>query len=140
MDSSKNLDILIIEDDPSIRELVSLSLLEAGHRVIKSSAIQAMDLAENTRFSLVVLDCNSPNPASAQSTIHRLRLRYPPAIIVAISGYFPPHATRDARLATALGADCTLGKPFRCEELVAMVQRLARSITQSRGAEHRTRP
>jgi len=130
VDSSKNLDILIIEDDPSIRELVSLSLLEAGHRVIESSAIQAMELAENIRFSLVVLDCNSPKPASARSMIQRLRLRYPSAIIVAISGYFPPHATRDAQLASALGADCTLGKPFRCEELVALVQRLAGSITQ----------
>jgi DNA-binding response OmpR family regulator len=131
VNSPEYLDILVIEDDPSIRELVTLSLRDAGHRVIESSARHALALPQTAPVSLIVVDCNTPKPASARTVIHRLRSRYPLAVVVAISGYFAAHATCDAELASALGADCTMGKPFRCEELVALVQRLSRSAIQA---------
>ncbi|WP_175148309.1 response regulator [Paraburkholderia ultramafica] len=121
---------MIIEEDPSIRELVSLFLRDAGHRVIESSAREAVELPRTLDISVIVLDCNSPKAASAQTTIRRLRLRFPSAAVIVISGYFPAHATCHAEFASTLGAQGTLGKPFACQELIALVKTLSASVAE----------
>jgi DNA-binding response OmpR family regulator len=132
VDSPRNLDVLVIEDDPAIRELIALSLCDAGHRVIEAGAREATAPQQMADIAAIVLDCNSPKAESARATIRCLRSRFPSAAIIVISGYFSAHVTCHAEIASTLGADCALGKPFTCEELLALVERLTAGASAAR--------
>ena len=80
-------DILVIEDDPFMRDLIALSLRDAGYRVLECNAAHARRLDETVSVKVVVVDLNVPKPGSMK-TINALRTRFPQASIVAISGYF----------------------------------------------------
>src|SRR5258708_20048283 len=85
-------DILVIEDDPFMRDLIALSLRDAGYRVLECDAAHARRLDETVSAKVVVVDLNQPKSGSLK-TINALRTRFPQASIVAISGYFArrPH-------------------------------------------------
>jgi len=54
--------ILIVEDEPALRELYATLLVEAGHRVeTAAGGRQAMDLLGNGRFDLILTDISMPD-------------------------------------------------------------------------------
>src|SRR5208337_195270 len=56
--------ILVVEDDPELRELLAVSLSEEGHRVARAyDGFEAMQLVEREDFrpDLIVADFNLPN-------------------------------------------------------------------------------
>ncbi|WP_167313378.1 response regulator [Ralstonia insidiosa] len=118
------LNILVVEDDPSIRELIAMSLRDAGHHVIERTALNVEDSVDRRAVSLVVVDCNLPGKAASRAQIGRLRAQFPLASFIAISGYFPAHAAGHLQLADMLGADGVLGKPFTSDALAALVAAL----------------
>lgn len=124
------LNILVVEDDPSIRELIAMSLRDAGHHVIERTALNVKDSVDELTVSLVVVDCNLPDTGASRAQIRRLRARFPLASFIAISGYFPAHAAGHPQLADMLGADGMLGKPFTSDALAALVTALTARQTQ----------
>jgi len=117
-------DILIIEDDPIMREALAEWLEAAGHAVRKaadaSAGVAAVKLAAP---ALVVTDIYMPG-ANGTWVIAELKREYPQIPIIAISGLFNSGYGMDADAAIALGAARALTKPFKRDELLRAVSDL----------------
>ncbi len=103
--------VLVVEDDPELREAVRALLARAGYRVsVAADGVTAWDLiVRGPRFAVVVLDLYTPR-MTGHDLVARVRrtprLREVP--IIAMSG--------DAR-GDVPAAQAFLAKPFSSEEL-----------------------
>jgi len=119
-------DILVIEDDPIMREALADWLQAAGYGV-RTAADGSAGLAAVTAAppALVVTDIHMPG-MTAPTVISELKRRHPPVVIIAISGLFNSGHGLDAEAAIALGA---LGRwPSRSSA------RVLRALASSSGA------
>jgi CheY-like chemotaxis protein len=114
-------DILIIEDDPIMREALAELLEGEGYRVRKaangSAGLAAMKFGAP---ALVVTDMHMPGMNGAL-VITKLKEQYPGVPVIAISGLFNSGHGLDADAAITLGAACALAKPFKCGDLLRAV-------------------
>ena len=119
-------DILVIEDDPIMREALTDWLRAAGYGVRTaadgSAGLAAVKLAVP---ALVVTDIHMPGTSGA-AIISELKRDYPQVAIIAISGLFNSGHGLDAEAALALGAARALAKPFKRAELLRAVAELLR--------------
>jgi signal transduction histidine kinase len=69
------LDILVVDDQGDVRETISLSLEEDGHRVAAAdSAAEALNLMAERPFALAVVDCGGAAALPGDALPHRHRL------------------------------------------------------------------
>ena len=117
--------VLVIDDDPTIRSLVTGILESLGH-----SLVQAVDGRAGTAifakesFDLVVTDIVMPEQEGIETitAIRRVNRTVP---ILAISGSATVGGSGDyLRAAAALGASATLQKPFAPDDFVNAVEKL----------------
>jgi CheY-like chemotaxis protein len=117
-------DILVIEDDPIMREALTDWLRPAGYGVRTaangSAGIAAVKLAVP---AVVVTDIHMPGTSGA-AIISELKRDYPQVAIIAISGLFNSGHGLDAEGALALGAARALAKPFKRAELLRAMAEL----------------
>jgi CheY-like chemotaxis protein len=117
-------DILVIEDDPIMREALTDWLQAAGYGVRTaadgSAGLAAVKLAVP---AVVVTDIHMPGTSGA-AIIPELKRDYPQVAIIAISGLFNSGHALDAEGALALGAACALAKPFKRAELLGAITEL----------------
>jgi len=111
-------EILVIEDDPVMRDLIVATLHDAGF-----AAASLETPHEGARARLLVIDIGEPKTVGADS-LRTMRARHPGARIIAISGRFRFNAATAASVARQLGADRVLAKPLDCDALVANVRQL----------------
>ena len=128
MNMTTTSDILVIEDDPIMREALSDWLQAAGYGVRTaadgSAGLAAVKLAVP---AVVVTDIHMPGTSGA-AIISDLKRDYPQVAIIAISGLFNSGHGLDAEGALALGAARALAKPFKRAELLrVMAELLGRS-------------
>ena len=116
--------VLVIEDDPQMLGIVSRLLARERHAVIEA-ADGEVGVREFLRHrpAAVVTDILMPRKEGIE-TIREIRRAAPKVPIIAISGGGRTRNLMFLDLAKALGADAVLTKPFRGEELVAMIGRL----------------
>ena len=114
--------ILIIDDEPSIHEVVRAYLERDGFIVYRASDGRAgLELAMSKRPQLVVLDLMLPD-ISGEEICRQLRERSDVAILMLTA-----KSTEDQRVeGLQLGADDYLTKPFSPRELVARVKAVLR--------------
>lgn len=123
--------ILVVDDDPDMRELVSTVLAEEGFEVhCVDSGAAAIELVEQIRPSIVVLDVVMPGGMSGKDVCRALRKQSTLGIIF-VSGRGDDI---DRIVGLELGADDYLAKPFHPRELVARVQALSRRLKTSAAA------
>jgi len=114
--------ILVIEDDSGVRDLLEKVLAATGYEV--STAVNGEEGVLCFRKKppdLVITDLLMPNKEGLE-TIRELRLANPVVKIVAISG--APSEWRALEIATKLGANETISKPFKTDDLLHAVERL----------------
>ncbi|MBP7690831.1 MAG: response regulator transcription factor [Anaerolineales bacterium] len=119
--------ILVVEDEPSLREVVSLYLRRAGYRVTEAGdgpAAQAW-LAHETA-DLVVLDVMLPG-VDGLEIARQLRAQGDTAIILLTARRAEP----DRIAGLELGADDYVVKPFSPQELVSRVRAVLRRARPS---------
>jgi CheY-like chemotaxis protein len=107
--------ILVVDDEQSIREMVSLGLTSHGYRVITAAnGAEAIALLERQARDarLVLLDTDMP-VLNGQATIPLLRAQLPAAPIILMSGELEALSTHDT--------SAKLVKPFQLEELLLMI-------------------
>nr|WP_153823653.1 response regulator [Polyangium spumosum] len=123
--------ILVVDDDPDIRDVVS-AMLEAVGLVVttRTSAEEALETVQRERFDLLVLDWNLPKMTGIElcRLIRReLNVSLPVLFLTANA------SSQDMVEAFASGADDYVVKPFRAPELGARIFSLLRR-TIARGA------
>jgi len=116
--------ILIIDDDVTLRQALTKHLERAGHDVRQAADGDAGIRAYERRAAdVAIVDIFMPGQGGLQ-TIDRLRRAWPAVKIVAISGVAGAGSLDVKGHAVALGADHFLSKPFDAEELVRLIASL----------------
>ena len=120
--------LLIVEDEPNIRELLATSLRFAGFEVeTAADGTSALAMAEETEPDLVVLDVMLPDVDGFEVT-RRLRDRGRQQPIVFVTAR---DATGDKIQGLTVGGDDYVTKPFSLEEVIARIRAVLR---RTRGA------
>lgn len=125
--AQRRLRILVAEDTPANQKLVVRILNKRGHAVeLAHNGREAVELARNQDFDAVLMDVQMPimdgleATAAIRATPEKGKSRVP---IVAMTA----HAMKgDAERFLEAGMDAYLAKPIDAEDLVKMVERLAR--------------
>ena len=117
--------VLLVEDDPSIREVASLGLEQAGFRVTATGdGRDALTRFRQGPFDLVVLDVMLPSLDGLE--VCREIRRESQIPIVMLSARSELH---DVVVGLELGADDYVTKPFELPELVARIKAVLRRST-----------
>ncbi|MEQ8666509.1 MAG: response regulator [Rhodospirillales bacterium] len=120
--------IVIVDDEPDIRETLNDYLTLKGYRVSTANGGPALrDLAARTSFDLVLLDINMPGE-DGLSLARFLREKHDSAIIFLTAA----GETVDRIVGLEMGADDYLSKPFDLRELHARIKAVMRRLDSSR--------
>lgn len=110
--------VLVVEDEPTILELFSDALREAGCGVEATLTMaDALDLLARRQFDAIVADLRLPD-IPPFDTIAALRTSAPNSRIVVCSAVLTEELRQNAR---RFGATALLQKPVAIEQLVAAV-------------------
>ena len=114
--------VLVVDDDPTARELLSANLKGAGYRLLQaSSGDEALSLARSTRPDAITLDVMMPKP-DGWDVLSALKadadLRDIPVVIVTMLS--------DRGIGLSLGAVEVLTKPVERAQLTALIHNLVR--------------
>ncbi len=130
MNSDKNvadeplaLDILLVEDEESIRVTLCDDLESEGHRVLAvKDGSEARSLIDHRVFDVIVSDIRLPG-CGGMELLHRSREKRPSTEVILITGYGTIESAVEALRA---GAYHYVVKPFLNEEMLEHVGRIAR--------------
>ena len=119
--------ILVIDDEPAVRQALCRVLTAAQHEVIEAEdGRSGLEQYEACHPAVVIVDIMMPDVDGIE-TIRSIRRTGNPAIVIAISGGGASDpGTCLLNMAARLGANATLRKPVRAAELVQTVERLLR--------------
>jgi DNA-binding NtrC family response regulator len=130
-------DLLLVDDEPSIRLVVGDALRAAGHTVsIAEDGAVAQNLIAERRFDVVVTDIRLPR-VDGITLFRQVRQDHSETDVILITAY---GAVDDAVAALKEGALDYLTKPFDPEELVVRISRVAerhqlrRALAEARAA------
>ncbi|MFO8100679.1 MAG: response regulator [Dehalococcoidia bacterium] len=113
--------ILVVDDEESVRELVSEALEEAGYFVdVASSGWEALEILTGASFDLVFLDIMMPG-MSGQQVMDRIKIERPELPVVMLTAVVDRGAEAEFR---QRGAVDYLKKPCRMETVVATADRI----------------
>jgi len=119
--------ILIVDDDPDIREVVSAMLEAVSLNVVSaSSAEDALERVRREQFDLAVLDWNLPRMSGIE--LCRVMRREPGLAALPVLFLTANASSQDMVDAFASGADDYVVKPFRAPELGARIFSLLRRM------------
>jgi two-component system OmpR family response regulator len=123
--------LLVVDDDPHIRELVKLFLAREGFEVIEASdGIEALRLLEIEQVNMVILDVMMPNMDGWALCKELRETTELPVLMLTAKG-----ETTQKLKGFELGADDYLVKPFEPLELIARAKSLLKryriAISQS---------
>jgi len=124
--------LLVVEDEPNIRELLSTSLRFAGFEVHTApDGATALKLAEVERPDLLVLDVMLPDMDGFAVT-RRLRDQGRQMPVVFLTAR---DATEDKVTGLTVGGDDYVTKPFSLEEVVARIRAVLRRTGGAAGED-----
>ena len=114
--------VLLVEDEPELRELIRSYLERAGFTVLSTgSGAEAITMATSAAPDLVILDLGLPDVPS-ESVAREMRVTGPVPVLMLTA-----RAAEEDRIAGLdLGADDYVIKPFSPQELVRRVQAILR--------------
>ena len=124
--------LLVVDDEPNIRELLSASLRFAGFDVaVAADGREALEMLQTFAAELVVLDVMMPG-VDGLTVLRRMRengSKLPVLLLTARD------ATEDKVGGLTLGADDYVTKPFSLEEVIARIRALLRRARETATVE-----
>jgi DNA-binding response OmpR family regulator len=121
--------VLIVDDEPNIREVVGLYLRRDGHDIVSAAdGEEALEVFRDSEPDIVVLDLMLPK-MSGLEVCRRMRAdRRVPLIMLTARG-----EEEERIVGLSLGADDYVVKPFSPRELAARVAAVLRRVEESSG-------
>ena len=114
--------ILIIDDEPQIRSMLTLMLEREGYEVIEASdGVAGIKEYRQNPVDLIITDLIMPNKDGIGMIID-LKKEFPDVKIIAMSGGGLNKPDGYLKGAKKLGAACTLTKPIDREEMLKAVK------------------
>ena len=119
--------ILLVDDDPNIRQLVNLYLEKEGFEVVMADrGDEAVKIFKSTPPNLILLDVMLPGMDGWQVCREVRKISNIPIIMLTAKD-----ETFDKVLGLELGADDYMVKPFEMKELVARIKAVLRRFQNS---------
>ena len=115
--------VLVIEDDPALRQMLCEALTDEGYQVLPSDHPVAPIDVQQLRPSVVVLDLMLGGEPEGYCWLEAIRAWHSTARlpVLVCSGYLAPEAPAAHRVQAL--ADVTVPKPFALDEFLAAVAR-----------------
>lgn len=134
--ASRDERVLVVEDDDSIRELVSTALRFTGFDTeAVASGSAALAEARNSRFDILVLDVNLPD-IDGFSVCRKLREDRNDVPVIFLTARDDPS---DLRAGFTGGGDDYMTKPFSLEELMLRIDAVLRRSTRGTAGDEPSR-
>lgn len=116
--------VLIVEDDPTIRDLLEETLrLESFDVTTATSVEEGLVAIEAGAYTVAIIDLKLPD-GTGMKLVQRAREHGPGALIVVMTGYNEEILRRRA---DALGADVFIAKPFSPLDLLQAIEERQRA-------------
>ncbi len=112
--------ILVVEDDPNLREAIVDSLMLKGHQVQEAgNGIEAVKILAQSTLDIVLSDINMPEMDGLQLLVH-VKKHQPWLPMILMTAYGD---VGQAVKAMQLGANDYLMKPFEVQELLLLINK-----------------
>ena len=112
----------MVDAEPGIRSFLLMVLGSVGYEVLAAdNGEQALKNLDGERVDLILVDLGKSGPPELEK-IRLLQKRHPDLKVIAMSGTFGDEFLRAAE---QLGAQATLAKPIRADQLLETVRRTA---------------
>jgi len=112
--------ILVVEDDPTMTDMLRILLEDSGYRILTAqSGEEALEVAREEVPDLITLDLGLPGGIDGREVVHRLRndpITADVPVVVVTGMHFVPSS--DERI------EAVLTKPFDVVELEDVVSRI----------------
>ena len=116
--------ILIIDDEPQIRSMLTLMLEREGYEVVEApDGVDGIKIYRQNPADLIITDLIMPNKDGIGMIID-LKKEFPNVKIIAMSGGGLNKPDGYLKGAKKLGAACTLTKPIDREEMLEAVREI----------------
>jgi DNA-binding response OmpR family regulator len=124
--------ILVVDDQPNLREYVQQVLNLEGYQVLTArNGVEALEILESQPVNLILADIAMPRMNGYQ--LHERVMANPQWVMIPFVFLTARSQDSDIRYAKELGVDDYLTKPFNREDLLAVVRgklRRARRVAQ----------
>ena len=123
IDMSERPKVLVIDDEPGVRELISEALSISEITAVQAAdGLEALSFLRRERFDLLILDINMPK-LDGLALLEKLRTEGMSVPVLMLSARADK---ADINQGLRIGADDYLTKPFSIEELVLRVKAIMR--------------
>ncbi|MCI8495076.1 MAG: response regulator transcription factor [Lachnospiraceae bacterium] len=131
MNETETSRILMVDDNPEIREVVNILLSGEGYEVEEAAdGLQALDKLSQGSFDLIILDVMMPNLGGYQTCMEIRKISNAPVLFLSARSQ-----VEDKTLGFSSGGDDYLPKPFSYQELLSRVKALMRRYQVYQGKE-----
>lgn len=115
--------IMIVDDSPSIRQVVSMALTKAGYEVVEAEDGQdALNKLENQKVNLIICDVNMPNMDGLtflKTLKQQANHKFTPVIMLTTESQ--QSLKMEGKIA---GAKAWMVKPFKPEQMLEAISKL----------------
>ncbi len=116
--------VLVVDDEPMIREWAGVELAAGGCTpYFAADGSEAFKVMESHAVDLALVDMLMPGKDGVE-TIVEIKKRWPGCKILAMSGGGKLGTDQYLRLASMIGADDTVMKPFSLTHMMLLVDRM----------------
>ncbi|NEW86169.1 MULTISPECIES: response regulator [Rhodopseudomonas] len=118
------MEVLVVDDEPAVRTVLTLVLSKAGHRVtVCDSGAAALDLLSRSTPAIVLIDLSLPK-VNDLTVLAAVRAAEPRLPIIVISGMLPEFdaAMLEREGMTVQNRVYCLAKPFTAKQLEGLMQ------------------
>jgi two-component system, NtrC family, response regulator PilR len=112
--------ILVVDDERSLREFLSICLGRAGHKVTVAEDPATALRALTSDVDLVITDLKMPGTMDGLGVLDEVKKRHPDTQVIVMTAYA---STETAIAAMKRGAYDYLTKPFKVDEISVVVER-----------------